>query len=83
MQAAAPALIVAADAAYGRVTPDSLRITGWQNIFAAWSWGDVVNKSFDAMVVAAMLVLALALYGLIAYAVSRIFDHVGGALAGE
>ncbi|MEM0464564.1 MAG: hypothetical protein QW247_11560 [Pyrobaculum sp.] len=81
--AAAPALIVAADAAYGRVTPDSLRITGWQNIFAAWSWGDVVNKSFDAMVVAAMLVLALALYGLIAYAVSRIFDHVGGALAGE
>ncbi|MEM1598793.1 MAG: hypothetical protein QW598_08520 [Pyrobaculum sp.] len=81
--AAAPVLIVAADAAYGRVNPDSLRIIGWQNIFTAWSWGDVVDKSYDAMVVAAMLVLALALFGLIAYAVSRIFDHVGGALAGE
>lgn len=81
--AAAPVLAVAADAAYNEVRPEGLKITGWHNAVVPIFWAEVVDKTFKALKVAAMLVLALALFGLVAYAVSRIFDHVGGALAAE
>ncbi|MEL9990584.1 MAG: hypothetical protein QXP98_00445 [Thermoproteus sp.] len=80
---ASPTLILGADFLKAKIDAmGGLSLPAW-NPFVPVFWADAASKAFDLAEIAAYAALVLAVYGALAYGISRIFDHAGVSLAGE
>ena len=80
---AAPALVALADTLTAKWPPDSVRLTGWQNIVAVWGWGAVVDKGRAMYEVAVTAGVGLSIFVAVAAAVAYLFSRVPHAIGVE
>jgi len=65
------------------VAPDSVKLTGWQNIVAVWGWGAVVDKGRAMYEVAVTAGVGLSIFVAVAAAVAYLFSRVPHAIGVE
>jgi len=80
---AAPALVALADTLTAKWPPDSVKLTGWQNIVAVWGWGAVVDKGRAMYEVAVTAGVGLSIFVAVAAAVAYLFSRVPHAIGVE
>jgi len=80
---AAPVLVALADTLMTQRPPDSLKITGWQNIFTFWDWGAVVDKGKAIYEAAVTAGIGLSIFVAVAAAVAYLFSRVPHAVGVE
>jgi len=80
---AAPALVALADTLTAKWPPDSVRLTGWQNIVTFWDWGAVVDKGKAMYEVAVTAGVGLSIFVAVAAAVAYLFSRVPHAIGVE
>jgi len=80
---AAPVLVALADTLMTQWPPDSLKITGWQNIFTFWDWGAVVDKAKAIYEAAVTAGIGLSIFVAVAAAVAYLFSRVPHAIGVE
>jgi len=81
--AQSPALVALADTLITQWPPDSLKITGWQNIVTFWDWGKVVEKAKAIYEAAVTAGLGLSIFIAVAAAVAYLFSRVPHAIGVE
>jgi len=80
---AAPVLVALADTLMAQWPPDSVKITGWQNIFTFWDWGAVVDKAKAIYEAAVTAGIGLSIFVAVAAAVAYLFSRVPHAVGVE
>jgi len=80
---AAPVLVALADTLMAQWPPDSVRLTGWQNIVAVWDWGAVVDKAKAIYEAAVTAGIGLSIFVAVAAAVAYLFSRVPHAVGVE
>jgi len=80
---AAPALVALADTLMTNWPPDSVKLTGWQNIVTFWDWGKVVDKAKAIYEAAVTAGIGLSVFIAVAAAVAYLFSRVPHAIGVE